>query len=92
MIHNVLDLFSNFQSNIRELFGHKVDLPSKSESMRSIQQTPTRIQAGNDESNRIIERFKQIVHKEPEIIEDDTPYYKNKYVIIGGILLLSCLT
>jgi hypothetical protein len=60
--------------------------------MRAIQQTPTKIQTGNDESNRIIERFKQIVHKEPEIVEEDTPFYKNKYVIIGGILILSGLT
>jgi len=97
LLHNILDLFSKFQENLLELFSPKVDLPTKSESLRTIQQTTTRIQDGNDESNKIIERFKQIINKkeeiEPEIIkeeikEENNPFYKNKYVIIAGIFLL----
>jgi len=103
LLHNILDLFSKFQENLLELFSPKVDLPTKSESLRTIQQTTTRIQDGNDESNKIIERFKQIINKKEEIIQiepeftkeeiqKDTPFYKNKYIIIGGILILSGLT
>jgi hypothetical protein len=91
LLHSILDLFTKFQTNLLELFSRKVDISSKSESMRSIQQTPTRIQTGNDESNRIIERFKQIVHKEPEIIEDDTPFYKDKNTYIAGAAILLLL-
>jgi hypothetical protein len=61
-------------------------------------ETPSRLKqinsnsTGDKESNKIIERFTKIIHNEPEEIKDETPIYKNKYVIIGGILILSCLT
>jgi hypothetical protein len=99
LINNMLDIFSNFHSNILELFGKKVDLPSKIEPMRTIQPTTTglqtRIQESNDPSNRIIERFKGLINNEQPItqeIHEDTPYYKNKYVIIAGMLILSGIT
>jgi len=101
-LHNLLDIFSKLHSNILELFGKKVEVPiefpySKG-SMSSINQSST----GSKESNRIIERFNKIINNEPETIikeeiqseiqQEDTPIYKNKYVIIGGILILSCLS
>src|SRR6266702_1110883 len=95
-IHQILDLFSNFHLNILKLFGEKVESPSKIETLRSIQQTTTGVQTNNDESNRIIERFKQIVNKKEEIVtdiltEEEIPLYRNKYIIIAGILILSGL-
>src|SRR5579859_6118375 len=97
-LHNILDVFSKLHSNILELFGKKVEIPvefpSKMGSMKRIDQSS----AGNKESNKIIERFNKIIHNEPETIQEvepikeDTPLYKNKYVIIGGILVLSCLS
>jgi hypothetical protein len=98
LINNMLDIFSNFHSNLLELFGKKGDIPVKSPSipMRGIQPATTGIQTSNDPSNRIIERFKQIINNEQEIPvetqEDNNPYYKNKYVIIAGMLVLSGLT
>jgi hypothetical protein len=50
---------------------------------------------GDQESNKIFERFNKLIHKEKEEInieEENTLLYKNKYVIIGGILILSGLT
>jgi hypothetical protein len=97
LLHNVIDIFSKIHSNILELFGKKVEvpveLPTKMGSMKRIDQSPN----GRKESNKIIERFNKIIHNEPEQIEnipveEDTPLYKNKYVIIGGILILSCLS
>src|SRR6266702_4022943 len=95
-IHQILDLFSNFYLNILKLFCEKVESPSKIETLRSIQQTTTGVQTSNDESNRIIERFKQIVNKKEEIVtdiltEEEIPLYRNKYIIIAGILILSGL-
>jgi hypothetical protein len=55
---------------------------------------------GSKESNKIIERFSKVIHgkedtpipvQEIPVIEENTPFYENKYVIIGGILVLSCL-
>jgi hypothetical protein len=66
--------------------------------MRTIPQETKGIQKSNDQNNGIIERFNKIVNKpEPieikeDIIQEETPLYKNKYVIIGGILFLSGLT
>jgi hypothetical protein len=67
-----------------ELFGPKVEVKTPS-SMGSINKNP----AGNQESNKIIERFNKIIHKEPEVVEN-TPFYKdgNTYIYIGGILIL----
>ena len=97
-LHNILDIFSKIHTNILDLFGKKVEIPvefpSKMGSMKRIDQSS----AGNKESNKIIERFNKIIHNEPETIQEvepikeDTPLYKNKYVIIGGILVLSCLS
>nr|YP_010165710.1 hypothetical protein K8L25_mgp10 [Lactarius trivialis]QRN74282.1 hypothetical protein [Lactarius trivialis] len=50
-------------------------------------------------NSKILERFNKIINKnedniinEPIVIEEDTPLYKNKYVIIGGLLIISGLT
>ena len=98
LINNILEIFSKFHLNILELFGKKVETPSRTAILRGIQSETTGIQTSNENSNGIIERYKKIIQKEeikeeiPEIQEENTPYYKNKYVIIGGILILSCLT
>jgi hypothetical protein len=98
--HNIIEILSKFNENILELFGKKVEIPSKTESMRQINQKTTGIQTNNENSDRIIERFKKIINKTDEIpvqeeinIPDEkpTPFYENKYVIIGGMLVLACL-
>jgi hypothetical protein len=44
---------------------------------------------GTEKNSTVIERIKDIIQGEPEIIvEDDTPIYKNKYVITAAILIL----
>lgn len=93
--NNIINVFSKFHENILEIFGKKVELPSKSESMRRIPKETIGIQTSNESNNKIIERFTKIIHKEevkPEVIQDDTPYYKNKYIIIAGLLILSGIT
>jgi hypothetical protein len=94
--NNLIDIFSKFHSNILELFGKKIDVPVKapSNSMRGIQPETTGIQTNNESSNRIIERFSKIIHNEeeiqPDIIEESTPFYKNRdtYLKLAGILVL----
>lgn len=87
--NNLLDIFSNFHTKIFELFGKPVEVPIKTPtkmgSMNRIDQSSTT----NQESNKIIERFNQLIHKEPEVVEN-TPFYKDgkTYIYIGGILLL----
>jgi len=68
--------------------------------MNGIQSKTIGIQEGNENGDRIIERFKKIINKpeeipvQEEIITEDNnnPYYKNKYLIIAGMLVLSGLT
>jgi hypothetical protein len=99
--YNIMDIFANFHSSILELFGKKIETPinNPSKSMRGISKETTGIQTGNDSSNKIIERFTKIIHGEeikpevkPEVIQEDTPYYKNKYIIIAGLLILAGIT
>lgn len=95
--NNILDLLTKFHNNILEIFGKKENITIKnpSNTMRGIQQSTTGIQTGNESSNKIIERFTKIIHKEDniqEVIQEDSPYYKNKYIIIAGLLLLSGIT
>jgi hypothetical protein len=95
IFNNVIEIFSRFHLNLLELFGKKVEFPSKSESLRTIQQKSAEIQTSNDTSNKIIERFTKLIHNEEvviEVIQEDTPYYKNKYIIIAGMLVLSGIT
>jgi hypothetical protein len=93
ILNNILEIFSKFHINILELFGKKVETPSRTEILRGIQQTPPRIQTNDDESNRIIERFKGLINKpeeiKPDIIEE-TPFYKDKgnYIKAAAILIL----
>lgn len=101
--HKIIDIFTNFHSSILELFGKKIEkvgLPTKNEALGRISKETNGIQANNENSKGIIERYKKIIHGEevnPEIIpevipEEKTPYYKNKYVIIAGLLMLSGIT
>ena len=54
---------------------------------------PNKNSTGNEESSRMIERFKQIINKEPDIlIEEDTPFYKDKNTYIKGAILLLLLS
>jgi hypothetical protein len=53
--------------------------------MRETNQNAT----GNEKGSRVIERFKQIIHPEPEVIQENS---NTKYYIIGALFLLSCLT
>ena len=99
--HKIIDIFANFHSSILELFGkkiEKVDLPTKNEALGRISKETNGIQTNNENSKGIIERYKKIIHGEeiksevtPEVIQENTPYYKNKYVIIAGLLMLSGL-
>jgi hypothetical protein len=81
------------------LFGKKVEVPIESSTKMGSMNRIDQSSSGSKESNKIIERFNQIIHKEPievketiELPEENNPLYKNKYVIIGGILVLSCLS
>jgi hypothetical protein len=53
---------------------------------------------GINESNRIIERFTKIINNkdeispEPVVEEENNPYYKNKYILLVALLLLSGIT
>jgi hypothetical protein len=47
---------------------------------------------GNQESNKIVERFNKIIHREEEIIQENAPFYYNKYFIYGTFLLISGVT
>jgi hypothetical protein len=96
---NILEIFNKFNTNILELFGKKVEVPIESSTKMGSMNRIDQSSSGSKESNKIIERFNQIIHKEPievketiELPEENNPLYKNKYVIIGGILVLSCLS
>jgi hypothetical protein len=67
------------------LSSKEIETPSR---LKSINQTST----GNEKSSTMIEGFKKLVIKEEPQIEEDTPIYKNKWVIIAAILLISGLT
>ena len=92
--HNILDVLSNFNSNILKFFGKTVDVPIETvttmKSMNRINQSSTEIQ----ENSKIIDRFNKIIHNEPIkediLIEENTPFYKDKntYIIIGGVIIL----
>jgi hypothetical protein len=95
LFNNILDIFTKFNANILELFSKKVEVPIENPSrLKTFNQSSS----GSKESNKIIERFSKIIHNEPIEVkesivqEENTPLYKNKYVIIGGILVLSCLS
>lgn len=64
----------------------------------SIKEIPSRLNTsnktstGDQESSRMIERFKQIINNKEEIlIEEDTPFYKDKNTYIKGAILLLLL-
>ena len=93
-IHGILDIFSSFTGSIKEIFGAKVDkpieTPSRSSRLDRIQSKAEGISKGDGESPGIVERFTG--SRQPEQVEEDTPIYKNKYVILAGLLILSGLT
>jgi hypothetical protein len=92
--HGIFDIFSNFYDSIFGLLSKKVDIPVKETPSSMTRLNTSQSNAtGVTENNRIIERFTKIIHKDNEIIpEDNESYYKNKYVLLLGLLLLSGLT
>jgi hypothetical protein len=88
-----MDIFSNFYLSTFGLF-KKVDVPIKETPSSSGRLNPSQSNTkGIDENNRIIERFTKIIHKDNEIIpEDNESFYKNKYIILAALLLLSGVT
>jgi hypothetical protein len=84
---NIVNYLTNtkFYGIISGILGHKLDTPKT--RMGAIDKSS----AGNEEGNKIIERFTKIIHNEPEI-EENTPLYRNKYFIWGSFLLISAVT
>jgi hypothetical protein len=92
-----INIFSNILDTLRSTYVYSwfmaffdskqiEEIPSR---MRTINQTST----GNEKGSGMIEGFKKLVIKEEiKIEEDDTPIYKNKWVLIAIILMLSGLT
>jgi hypothetical protein len=83
---NVINYLTNtqFYGIISGLLGHKIK--TSKTRMSSIDKSST----GNKESSKIIERFNQIINNEPQV--EETPFYANKYLIMGSFLLISGLT
>ena len=93
IIHKIMDIFSNFYLSTFGLF-KKVDVPIKEFPSRSGRLNPSQSNTkGIDENNRIIERYTKIIHNDNEIIpEENESFYKNKYIILAALLLLSGVT
>jgi hypothetical protein len=54
---------------------------------------PDKTTAGIEKDSTIAERFKQIINKKEDIIiDDDTPFYKDKNTYIKGAILLLLLS
>nr|AWX52917.1 hypothetical protein [Lactarius sp. (in: basidiomycete fungi)] len=67
------------------LSSKEIETPSR---LKQINQNST----GNEKSSGLTEGIKRLIIKEEPQIEEDTPIYKNKWVIIAAILLISGLT
>jgi len=105
LINNTIDNFSSLFTYISQLFSKKVDVPIENPTkapmrpMNGINPSSKGIQNENEGYSKISERLNKIINKsdeiipEPEeIIEEIPENNKDKYLIIGGILILSCLT
>jgi hypothetical protein len=91
IIHKIMDIFSNFYLSTFGLL-KKVDVPIKETPSSSGRLNPSQSNTkGIDENNRIIERYTKIIHNEI-IPEENESFYKNKYIILAALLLLSGVT
>nr|YP_009498239.1 hypothetical protein [Lactifluus piperatus]AWX53025.1 hypothetical protein [Lactifluus piperatus] len=90
-ISNTIDWIKN--NSLTQLFKTKVEnieqVKEISTSLKSNNRSTTR----NEESNKIADWYNRLFNREPEVItEDETPIYKNKYVIAAAILILLSLS
>jgi hypothetical protein len=89
---NFINYLTNtkFYHTLIGLFGYKIESSTKMESMNRTDQSSTRISTAIKENSEVSDWFNP-VDKQEEIIED-TPFYKNKYLIWGTFLLISGVT
>lgn len=74
---------------LTQLFKTKVENIEQVKEIPSSLKNHNRTTTGNEESNKISSWYNRLLNREPEvIIEDETPIYKNKYVITAAILIL----
>jgi hypothetical protein len=87
---NIINYLSNtkFYNYLIGWLGYKVEMPTKIEPMRTIQPKASEIEERITRNPKISSWFE----KEQEIIEENSPFYKNKYFIYGTFLLISGLT
>jgi len=94
-----VSFFSNILDTLRSTYVYSWFFGLLDTNVNSVEQVPSRLKTinqtstGNEKSSGLTEGFKRLIIKEePKIDEDETPLYKNKWVIIGLILLLAGLT
>lgn len=95
--NEIISIFTNiiqyltttqFYITLSNLFNKNIDkVENKSSKMRTINKSSN----GDEKSSKVIEWFNKIDDKK-ETLDEDTPIYKNKYVIIGGIIIISCIS
>jgi hypothetical protein len=92
VILNIKDYLSNthFSSILKKLFDKKEiesEFPSKNgEPLREIDKTTTKISNGNTENKTNSSRIEQVDEN-----NQNTPFYKDGYFIIGAILIIGGL-
>lgn len=88
------DLLSYFRNNsIYAWFSGLLSTPKINkphESIPSFMRETNKNSTGNENGSGMIERFKQIIHKEPEVIQEESS--NTKYYIIGALFIISCLS
>jgi hypothetical protein len=88
---NIIDWIKN--NSLTQLFKTKIENIEQVKEIPSSLKTYKRTTTGNEESKKIGDCYNRLLNREPEvIIEDETPIYKNRYVITLAILLLLGLT
>lgn len=103
IFHKIIDIFTNFYANLSNLFMIKknpVEFPSRIGTMERIQSETIGIQKGNENSDRIIERFTKLINKsedipiqeEINIPEENKPFYQSRLFIYGSLILISGIT
>jgi len=87
------DILSYFRDNsIYTWFSGLLSTPKINkphESIPSFMRETNKNATGNEKGSRVIERFKQIIHPEPEVIQESS---NTKYYIMGALFIISCLT
>lgn len=93
-INFISDIFTYLRESsiylwISSLLGNQSEVKNIPSRLKTINHDTTR----NESNETLVQRIKEIIHREPEVItEDETPIYKNRYVITVAILLLLGLT